>query len=475
MPIFKYTVVNKEGKKLVGTIETGDQNSAKQELNALGFSVLEIEELKGFSTVQSDQSLLKFSFEAIDKAGKQITGTIPAHSKEEAINRLVREYDLTVTAIYSEGARQEEVQKAREEGIKGLSGKKTESELLGEVKTTKSEIEKQKDQLFREKIDFVLAKIYELVKTFDKDISPDQKSEINKKIDKLLRIKGSTNYDYILETTKDILKFIQSQEKSFRDKGLTEKKIQLEFESKVLMDELKRASVKDTSIKGSLGEKIKQMRERVEQKKQNAILGIFKKILDSLEKMFETPPEVLILEGKIKGYNTQLWELLQLYLKEPTKEYKDKVKSSLITVWDERKKAKEDLKVLRKRLKEAQYTTQELAKHTTETPISGFTTPESFSSSFAEEVTSFSGWLLGVYLIYYFTSLYLTTKDFGLGEIPRGFFFYDSHIFKYLLTILFLMHCSLSIKLTFFRQNTVATIVIVPVFFLSSVIALLNY
>lgn len=473
MPIFKYTVVNKEGKHLAGTIETADLNTAKQELNGLGFSVLEISLAQEQSGAETDQTLIKFSFEAIDKTNKKIVGTIPAHNQEEAVNRLVKEYDLTITGIWKEGTSEEEIKRAREEGLTKLAGQKAEEQLLDKADNVKSDIEKRKEQIFRERIDHVLNKIYELLKTFENDISPDQRAEINKKIDKLLRIKASTNFDYILETTKEILKFIQAQEKIFKEKGQVEKKLQIEFQSKILLDELKRAHIENTSWSSKIAKKISEFKIRLGLRKQNIILKNLDKILGFLQNMFETPPEITELEAKIKGYNTQLWELAQLYLKEPTPEYKQKVKESLSTVWSVRKKTKQELKELRARPKNKTLAVKPAGKKIPENAEEP--TSEHFLSAFVDEVNSFSGWLLGIYLVYYFASLYITTKDFGLSSIPRGFFFYDSHIFKYLLTILFLFHCSLSTKTTFFRNNITASIVMVPLFLLSSTIVLLNY
>jgi len=483
MPIFKYTVVNKEGKNLAGTIETASTVTAKQELNGLGFSVLEMIEMKEPAAAETDQTLIKFSFEAIDKSGKQIVGTIPSHSQEEAIKRLIKEYDLTITGIWKEGSSESEIKTAREEGLKKMHEIKDAELIAGEANAVKSEIDKKKEQIFRERIDYVLTKIYDLLKTFEEDISKDKRAEINKKIDKLLRIKSSTNFDYILETTREILKFIQEQEKIFKEKGQVEKKLQIEFQSKVLMDELKRASIEDTSIKGRIVKKIKEFKEKMAARKQNVILSNLDKILGSMQKMFETPPEISIIESKIKGCNTQLWQLAQLYIKEPTPEYKEKVKGSMKTVWETRKKTVQELKELRNHLKsDAKKITAKSATSALTTTPDGKTILEEeqpstdhFLSSFTQEVSSFSGWLLGVYLVYYFISLYLTTKNFGLSSIPKGFFFYDSHIFKYLLSIIFLLHCSLSIKITFFKNNMVASLVTIPVFLFVSLIVLLNY
>ena len=119
MPVFKYTVANKQGKYLSGSVEAPDSESAKKELNNLGFSVIELSESNEESLPETSDK--KFFFEAIDRNSKNISGTIPGDTQQEAFQRLKDEYDLTVTAIWPEGASEEEIQLARSEGIKKLS------------------------------------------------------------------------------------------------------------------------------------------------------------------------------------------------------------------------------------------------------------------------------------------------------------------------------------------------------------------
>ncbi|MEK7127077.1 MAG: hypothetical protein AAB848_03125, partial [Patescibacteria group bacterium] len=90
-------------------------------------------------------------------------------------------------------------------------------------------------------------------------------------------------------------------------------------------------------------------------------------------------------------------------------------------------------------------------------------------------LTTFTGWLLLFYITYYFTSLYLNTKNFGIEHIPQGFTVYDSRIFKYVVIIIFLLHCSASVKTNFFRKSVLADIILVPVFLLGTIITLLNF
>ncbi|MBD3360225.1 hypothetical protein GF366_00315, partial [Candidatus Peregrinibacteria bacterium] len=95
MAIFKYTVANKEGKKLSGTVEAPDEQTARNELNNLGFSILTLEETK--EAPPETEHMTKYEFEAVDKNSKLVTGSIPAENKEEAFKKLTEEYLLTVT------------------------------------------------------------------------------------------------------------------------------------------------------------------------------------------------------------------------------------------------------------------------------------------------------------------------------------------------------------------------------------------
>ena len=61
------------------------------------------------------------------------------------------------------------------------------------------------------KVDFILNKIKAMLAQYSEDIKPENK-KIQEYVDKLLRIKSSTNLDYIEHTSEELLKKVQDQE-----------------------------------------------------------------------------------------------------------------------------------------------------------------------------------------------------------------------------------------------------------------------
>jgi len=125
MAIFKYTVANKQNKKLAGSIEAPDETSARAELNNLGFSILELalsDEVSHNETQpeKTSEGHIKFVFEAINPQGQKITGTISALEEIAAYKRLTEEYDLTVTAIWKEGSTEDQIKSAKSHGTFSL-------------------------------------------------------------------------------------------------------------------------------------------------------------------------------------------------------------------------------------------------------------------------------------------------------------------------------------------------------------------
>ena len=137
-----------------------------------------------------------------------------------------------------------------------------------------------------------------------------------------------------------------------------------------------------------------------------SIARLSNRFISKIKDLFTTEPEVKVIEEQIKTYNKQLWDLLQLYFKEPTPEYKKKVKTAMSTVWKARKKAKINLKEVKKHIK---------AKKALNQPKD-----ENLFSDILVELNAFTGWLLALYILYYFIALYITSKDFGITEIPQA-------------------------------------------------------
>lgn len=453
MAIFKYTVANQEGKKLSGTVEAPDEQTARAELNNLGFSILTLETIQ--ARPQIDSSLTKFAFEAIDKNAKLVSGTVPAKNEQEALLKLTSEYNLTVSAIWPENATPEQISEARKIGAKKMQEEikpEEESKIAFDPEVQKKNIE------LRTKIENTLNEVHFLLQAFDKELDAGQKSGINKKIDKLLRIKNSTNLDYILKTAIELLEFIQSQEEVLQQHGHEEKRLELKMETDKMLYELNK--VNRPSLSEEIIRKIEHWQATHKNGKKSIITNGVNNFLSRIKDFFQTPPEIAVIKEQIKTYNRQLWEFAKLYFKEPTPEYKAKVKNSLQGVWQMRKKAIEKLKETKKQLRKNRYI---------KSP------DENVIISFVEELNAFSGWLLAFYIIYYFSSLYLNTKDFGFTNIPGGFEVYNSQIFKYVLVIIFLLHSVTALKINFFKKNFVANIILIPVFIFGSIIALLNF
>ncbi len=464
MPIFKYTVANKEGKKLTGTIESPDQKSARAELNNLGFSILAMKE------TQEEQPLSespKFAFEATDKNTKPISGTVPAETEEEAFKKLQDQYNLIVSALWPKNATPEQVEEAKQKGVSHLytqpqqeikqpinTPQKTQLEKTQQKEQPqKTDAKQQKKELeARTRIENVLTEVNNLIKSFDDKLNPTQKSEIQKKIDKLLRIKNSKNLEYIFSTAKDLLNYIKAQSENKDWEGNEDEKMKLRIETNKIINSLLKGEKKGFSE--SVIEKIDEWEES--HKERNFINSVMERI----KEFFITPEEVRPLKEKIKTQNRQLWEFLRMYFKEPTPEYKEKVKENFKATWKTRKNTKKELKHLQKRIKD-----QRRAKRV----------KEELYISFIDELNSFTGWLLAFYIIYYFTALYLNTKDFGLEYVPEGFVVYTSRVFKYVLVILFLLHSATALKVNFFRKTILAEIILVPLFILGSLIAIFNF
>lgn len=467
MAIFKYTIANKEGKKLSGNVEAPDENTARSELQNLGFSILLLQESKEIEKTNSN--LNKFVFEAIDKNTKLVSGTIPAQNQEEAIKKLESEYDLNVSAIWAENSTPQQIETARKEGQNRLENAlknhlqnqtSTPAQLTPSPKTVNPENE-QKIQFVKTKIELILKSVNDLLTKFDQDLAPDHKAEINKKIDKLLRIKNSTNLDYILESANELLKFLEEQEKFLKENTHQEKRLEYQVETHKMLATFNQGE-RQKSLSEDILDKIHNWQKEHDPSTPNAsfISKIIHNVLNAIKDFFTTPPEIKAIENQISTYNKQIWEFIKLYFKEPTKEYKKKVKNSIKAVWETRKKAKQELKAVKIRIKEEKNRNR---------------ADEEVLYSLVKELNALTGWLLGFYIIYYFTSLYLTTKNFGFSNISSSFQVYDSHIFKYILVITFLLHSTSALKINFFSKSTTANFVLPPVFIFGSIITLLNF
>lgn len=465
MPIFKYTVANKEGKKLSGTVEAPYEETARKELNNLGFSILELKEIKEEIEEQNKKNAKqnpKYIFEAIDKSSQLINGSIPAKSEAEALQRLKKEYELNVTAIWKENSSDEEIEKAKNEGTQRFQDevKKTLTAKEKEIEKIDNAEAKKRENFVRNKVNHILDEVFNLLKEFDEKLDAKQKVEINKKIDKLLRIKNSTNLDYILATAENLLEFIREQEKSLKNKGFQDERFEFKLQTKSLLDELKQ-SQKTKTLSEDILSKIQNWQLRHTKEGSTNPQGIINSILNSIKNFLKTPEEIKNAKLEIQTYNKQIWEFIKLYIKEPTPEYKEKAKNSIKILLKKRKETKTRIQTLKKEFKSNEKNKRIKTKN--------------HLISFIKEVNSLSGWILAFYIIYYFISIYIKSKDFGINDIPKGFAIYESHVFKYILAVIFLLHAGTSAKINYFPKSRIANIVLPTLFMIGTIITLLNF
>jgi len=454
MAIFKYTVANKEGKKLSGTVEAPDENIARTELNNLGFSILLLQETKEAPKV--NPNLTKFVFEALDKNQKIIKGTIPAKTEEEARQKLKTQYKVKIKTIWRENASEAEIYEAKQRAHI-INNKPQIQENTVEKDTNHIDKSQQKENFTRVKIEETLKQAKEILAKFEEYIEESQKKEINEKISKLLRIRNSKNIEYIITNAKELAKLIESQDSQLKKTATEEIKFKLKREAQNLYDNIS-TNEKQKSLTEGIVKKIQKWEEDKihTNKTDNALFTI----VEGIKHAIETPKEIEEEQAIISNYNKDLFKLIKLYFTEPTAEYKNRVKENIKKIWQLRKQAKNRLKETKEKIKEE----KELN-----------TADSNLSIAFLEEFNTLTGWLLTIYMTYYILAMYINTKDFGLTEIPKLFTLYNNQIFTYLIIIIFLLHSAISIKRNLFEESFLASIIISTAFILSSSIVILNF
>ncbi len=441
MAQFQYTAVNASGKKLSGIIGANTEDDARKQLNTFGISLLAIDKIgeTPVATVTQEpgttSELPKFEFEAFDKAGRKVLGTIPASNGYKAFKRLMDEYQFEVAYVVPAGASEEDRVKAKQEGIAALKAEyesqaaKKDSAVLQEEKVT-ADFEVKRQELLK-KVDFILAKIKELIGTFASDLKPESLKLIQGYVDKLLRIKSSTNLDYIEHTSEELLKKVQDQELFLTKEKLSANRDHLKLEAQKMMAEL---HSKPAEL--SITENIEGLHNKWAGS-QNSFL----KLLGTFLERFIPTDEERVVQQKIKTLNSQIWTYRKIVWTAPATT-KEEARASLFSLKEEAKRLNHELKTLIKKRKQEALDDEDV--------------PEPLIT---EEVNGFLGWLLAFYLSAYFVSYYLVAKMIpGGNPLPGEFNFLDSELLRNLLLSVFIWHVMLSLMLEHLRYTKGATV-----------------
>jgi len=429
MAQFQYTAVNSIGKKLSGVIGAASEDDARKQLNTFGISLLAIEKTgeTPMATVTQEpgtsSELPKFEFEAFDKMGRKVLGTIPASSRYKAFKRLMDEYQFEVSYVVPTGASEEDRLKAKQEGLAPLkaeydaqSVKKGSEELAQEKLSADFEV---KRQALLQKVDFILEKIKSLLAEYAADLKPESRKLIQGYLDKLLRIKSSTNLDYIEQTSEELLKKVQDQELFLTKEKMMGQRDHLKLEAQKMMVQL-HSKPADKSIT----ENIEEIHGKWSQS-ENIVLKTLGEILAS----FIPSPAEQALHQRIRTISSEIWTYRKIVWTAPSST-KDDARQSLNALKEERTRLEQELKALKRQRKQ----------------LSPEDIPEPL---IVEEIAGFLGWLLTFYLAAYFASIY---------GVAHGFNLLESSILRSTLMSVFIWYVLLTVRLQTLRYRPGATL-----------------
>jgi len=463
MPKFSYTVLNKENKQLAGTINAPDENSARRELNDLGFSVLQMDMLKEeISAKEHGASALKFQFTSYDKTGKKIIGTIQAPERLEAYKRLISEYVFTVESLIDQSLSETEKNQQMLRGVHDLEDQLKEEDFAKKVKVDQNLVDQklfaEKQEKLHTQVNFVLKKVHEIIETFQNDLHPATKEKIKYYVEKILRIKNSTNLDYIRETCEELLNYLQKEELFLFEEQKQKEKTQLAVEAKSMMFQLQNSN-KKPSI--SLTEQLENWRR--EHIINNNSPSFIERSINILISVFigaplETP-EILELKAKIKNVQSQLKQFINLYFQAPNPEFKAETRTTLKRLWYERKKLKTELHTIIKKAHQDRMVHVDLTN----------------TEKVETELFKFSGFVLFFYIIYYFVSIYINSKQIDIFDLQYFNIIFYSDFLKNFFVLLFLFHSLLGLKIYFFHRNPLGEFILIPCFIILSLMIILNF
>jgi hypothetical protein len=455
---FKYTATNTEGKTLTGVINSESEEAARNELNNLGFSILEINEVQNTEPTEGED-LEKYEFEATDKNGKKIKGTIPAKTPILAFQRLIQEYGFTINYLASIKDSPEEKALMRSTGTEQLTnqynlenGQTKEEKKMEKIVGTK-ELNSKKTSLSTQ-VDSINVKINEILIQYETTISPEKRAEILGDLDKILRIKSSNNLDYIRNSCKEILKKIQNEELFLNAEQHQTERQNVIMESEKMLLELD----KTTNTKEGITDQLKTSVAEFEDKISGTKLEFIKDAIEKWKTSHTRSPEETQLKNELKQATEGLWDNLKIAMK-ASKETK---KAS----WGNVRQSREAIRTLKTQLRAFRERRHE----------KNLMIKKEKHILYIEEVSTFTGWLLSFYLIYYFFGHYVVSAELAI-EPFLGIPFDLSHsaLFKYLLSIIFITHVATSLKLNFFLRSHVANFVLVLLTLVLSLITIFNF
>jgi len=464
MPKFRYIIVNKENRQLSGVVDAPDVDTAQNDLKELGFSIVSIEQAE---TNTEKEEGITFEFSGVDKQKKNILGTIVAEDRYGAFKRLITEYDLDVRYIISSDLDEKNKEKEKAKGIIDLM-KQYQKEVEKNTQMFHKEKLKKIDRAFDKKkalvmrqVDFVLAKVSEAIDKFADELNPQSKQEIKDYVNKILRLKNTTNLDYLKSTCQALLKYLQKAEIFTSQQSRLDEKLKLYTQTQEIIEGLQRG--KDFGIYEDLQDQLERWQsEHINGRKKipfsDKLINFFYSII---LKLISEDKEIRTVKKEINDINRDIKQYFHVILGSKNARYKKTASISMKKLRAKKKKLKIKLSILRKNKKNKLNSKGEL--NTFEKTLS--------------VINSLSAWLLFYYLIYYFIAEIIINKQliYANSDIPTLFFLFNTGFIKYILPLVFLLHITTSTKLVFFKKNGVADLILFPIFTLASLLIAFNF
>lgn len=454
MLAFHYIALNQEGNELSGIIEAVDEQAARKKLSELKLSVVS---LNTIATPQAGTAApvaagkTVFEFEAINKQAKKVIGTIVAQDVVKAFARLFDEYQLDVIYLTDNALPAGEKDKIKQEGISKIREEYEKS--YGAIRKAQAEKEKQEVQLGNDaqetreellvKVDATMSRIEQFLKDFGSDLKPEESDIIKSYLDQLVRIKDSTNLEHIRNTCEKMLQHIQRQELFLHEEKQSKESAKLKVDTKELLSQLKQTGLsKDIDI--------------VRTATSWQTHPLLRPIANILLKIFKPdPPEIQKLKNEIKTINHNIWAYVKIIFLGKTKVLKIEAWETIGALREEKKRLNLQLFALKSELK---------AKEQADKP----------PSLFWEQAGSVLGWILAFYLLSYIVSYPFTIKQFNVPSIPKGFYFYHSHITKIVTIALFIAYCSVTLRNYWLKKYSLAPYILYPLSLFGFLLIVIN-
>ena len=219
--LYSYIALNTENQKLKGVIAADSEPLAKKKLHQVGLSVLSLRETSAeeSATIQenkTNKSLPSFTFYVIDSQGKQLSGSIEATDRKNALKRLAQEYGFEILSLCENSIPEDLRYKKGMEGLKPLE-EEIEDEFGITFKHSKEGKAEQKknegiydDEFLEERkailkeIELVSKKTQEILKKNQSKIPAEEYDEISNLLSQLSRLRFSNNFQLIRKLIEDL-------------------------------------------------------------------------------------------------------------------------------------------------------------------------------------------------------------------------------------------------------------------------------